>query len=189
MHSIASGVLITALFLFFFREIYSFDFAMPFLLVMTLSFVIFFSVNAHQRFHNQKTKFQRDLTLLLEGLHYFVIGVFFAEIVELSFIETLLSAIPILLLKFVLAYEKYNHHQTESKSEKYLMEISTVLGFVIALSISVHELFFQSALAIVAGGIFYSVISLIFTRVDVDPKIMIAGALSYGMLFFIPVII
>lgn len=185
MHSVASGVLITALLMFFFKEIYDFPEPTTYLLLTVVSFGILFSINAHQRFHHKRNKFKHELTLIFEALHYLFIGVFFAEIAELSTLNTFLSAIPILLLKFVFAYEKYNHHETESKTERYLMEIMTVSGFLIAIMIGIPDILYRIALAIVTGGIFYSVISLIFAKVDVDAKMMISGAVIYGMLFLL----
>ena len=196
LHSFASGVLFAALFFKFFFKIYTNSNVILNIFIAIITFTIFYGLNhlliyhkyTIKKFHKIAVEF-KILRFLLDFFQHFVIGGIFGHIVITNNIDAIFLIIPLLFVKLISSIEKADilikNKKTKETFEEYFMSFITLAGFIIISQINILEIYFYFALAFVTGGIFYSIISQIFSKRKVNIFYMIVGEIIYASLMFI----
>ncbi|MBT3407695.1 hypothetical protein HOK68_02665 [Candidatus Woesearchaeota archaeon] len=196
LHSFASGVLFAALFFKFFFKIYTNSNVILNIFIAIITFTIFYGLNHFliyhkytiKKFHKIAVEF-KILRFLLDFFQHFVIGGIFGHIVITNNIDAIFLIIPLLFVKLISSIEKADilikNKKTKETFEEYFMSFITLAGFIIISQINILEIYFYFALAFVTGGIFYSIISQIFSKRKVNIFYMIVGEIIYASLMFI----
>ena len=194
LHSIASGILLAAVFLEFFHKVYTVSESIIYICVTVVVFTIFYGLTHHVKHaQNPKTVMIAEkevhlLYFLFVLLHYFVIGALFAHLAHEPVITMILVGIPLLMMKAVggLEHIERGGEKIQHNLTVHLSVMMAMLGFILVQVVPVTDVIFLPALSFVAGAIFHLIITELFSRVRVNLKFMIAGEVVYGLIVAIP---
>jgi len=159
VHSFANGVLLSSLVFLFLKEVYTLPAIFTGLLILSLSIMLACSRSVKAR-------------LLFEVVHLASIGLVFANAHSFIFL------IPFLFAKLIGSFKRLGEEK-ESTALLFLQAIPFLTFFVYPfIGITIANL----ALAIATGGIFYTIITMIFGRVRVN---LVATYLGLALFFIL----
>lgn len=120
------------------------------------------------------------------GFYNFVVGQIFGHLISLGALQILFFSLPLIISKMIDVVEKVDLVNLNSKCEplwnKIIQTILLICGFATSIVIKIPQIVWLSMIAIVAGGLFYAIISQIFTIIKVNINYMILGELVYVLL-------
>jgi small-conductance mechanosensitive channel len=197
LHSVASGVLLAAVFLEFFHRVYTAQDALIYICITLATFTFFYGLTHHVKHAKSPSTVmiaKKEIHLfhfLFILLHYFVIGALFAYLAGGSDLVILLVGVPLLMVKAVGGLEHVDKTGLKIKHKVIfrLSVIMSVLGFSLTYLTPLVDYIFLPAISFVAGGIFHLIITELFKRFRVNISYMIIGEVTYGLLIAIPLIL
>lgn len=179
IHSFTLGVLITALFFIFLKELYhtsNFE-------ISLIIFLFTFSIIFYLFKFTKKTRLNHELKTLFHYFHEFQIGLLIATIPSLAVM------FPLFFLRFSSSLDEHlNHHHKHNfkKYSFYLTEIMVILGFSIGyLSNISHKILFEISLSVVIAHIFYKLIDNLYHEKKFNLNYLFLGEIIFIILVLI----